>query len=199
MTKKPYSSRSDAVGTANRSIAAMSSLWFRKNATQRFTGSGSAGSRGMDRDTVFSEMMKPSFVSSAWIRGAPQPSCAMSRMSRRISASTRGRPGCRRWEILAQYRRNRARFHSATVPALTMTRRLAHAGHDSRSATQKARSTSSSGGRGRSFFSTITCCLKSEVFEHKVGPAPTHRRQRTGAERDDENEYTEHGGEVSPS
>ena len=157
----------------------MSSLWFRKNATQRFTWSGSAGSRGMYRDTVFSEMMKPSFVSSAWIRGAPQPSCAMSRMSRRISASTRGRPGCRRWEILAQYRRNRARFHSATVPALTMTRRLAHAGHDSRSATQRARSTSSSGGRGRSFFSTITCCLKSEVFEHKVGPAPTHRPQRT--------------------
>jgi hypothetical protein len=29
--------------------------------------------------------------------------------------------------------------------------------------------------------------------------APTHRPQRTGAERDDENEYTEHGGEVSPS
>ena len=36
-TKKPYSSRSDAVGTVNRSMAAMSSLWFRKNATQRLT------------------------------------------------------------------------------------------------------------------------------------------------------------------
>ena len=36
---KPYSSRSDAVGTANKSIAAMSSLWFRKNATRRFTSS----------------------------------------------------------------------------------------------------------------------------------------------------------------
>ena len=33
MTKKPYSSRSDAVGTANKSIAAISSLWLRKNAT----------------------------------------------------------------------------------------------------------------------------------------------------------------------
>ncbi len=40
---------------------------------------------------------------------------------------------------------------------------------------------------------------QSEVFDHKVGPAPTHRPQRTGAERDDENEYTEHGGGVSPS
>ena len=50
--------RSDTVGTVNKSIAAMSSLWFRKNATQRFTWSGSAGSHGMYRDTVFSEMMK---------------------------------------------------------------------------------------------------------------------------------------------
>jgi hypothetical protein len=37
MTKKPYSSRSDTVGTVNKSIAAMSFLWFRKNATQRLT------------------------------------------------------------------------------------------------------------------------------------------------------------------
>ena len=28
-------------------VAAMSSLWFRKNATQRFTGSGSFGSQGI--------------------------------------------------------------------------------------------------------------------------------------------------------
>ena len=40
---------------------------------------------------------------------------------------------------------------------------------------------------------------QSEVFDHKVGSAPTHRSQRTGAERDEENEYTEHSGEVSPS
>jgi hypothetical protein len=90
-----------------------------------------------------------------------QPSCAMSRMRRRISASTRGRPGCRRWEIIAQYRLNRSRCHRATVSALTMSRRLAHAGHELRSATQKARSSSSSRGRGRSFFSAVTCCLKA--------------------------------------
>ena len=105
--------------------------------------------------------MNPSFVSSAWIRGAPQPSCTICRMSRRISAARRGRPGLRVLEMRVQYRRNRARFHPATVPALTMTRRLAHAGHDSRSATQKARSTSSSGGRGRSFFSAVTCCRRA--------------------------------------
>ena len=77
MTKKPYRSRSDAVGTANRSIAAMSSLWFRKNATHRFAWSGSAGRRGMYRETTISEITKPSFVSSAWMRGAPQPSWAI--------------------------------------------------------------------------------------------------------------------------
>ena len=161
MTKKPYRSRSDAVGTVNKSIAAMSSLWFRKNATQRFTWSGSAGSRGVYRDTVFSEMMKPSFVSSAWIRGAPKPSCAISRMRRRISVSMRGRPGLRRRESFAQYRRNRSRCQRATVSALTITKRLAHAGHELRSATLNARSVSSSGGRGRSCLSAVTCCRRA--------------------------------------
>jgi hypothetical protein len=47
MTKKPYKSRSEAVGTVKRSIAAMSSLWFRKKVNHRFTWSGSAGHRGM--------------------------------------------------------------------------------------------------------------------------------------------------------
>jgi len=85
---------------------------------------------------------------------------AISRMRRRISASTRGRLGCRRWEILAQYRLNRSRCHGLLVSALTMSRGLAHPDHDCRSANQKTRSTSSSRGRGRSFFSAVTCCLR---------------------------------------
>ena len=91
----------------------------------------------------------------------PQPSCAIVRTRRRISASIRGRPGWRRCEIFAQYRRNRSRCQRATVSAWTMSRRLAHTGHESRRATQKARSVSSSGGRGRSFFSAVTCCRKA--------------------------------------
>ena len=55
----------------------------------------------------------------------------------------------------------RSRCHRATVSALTMSRRLAHAGHELRSATQKARSSSSSRGRGRFLFSAVTCCLKA--------------------------------------
>ncbi len=95
------------------------------------------------------------------IRGAPQPSCAIIRTSRRISASTRGRPRWRRCEIFAQYRRNRSRFHRATVSALTTSKRLAHSGHEARSETQNARSVSSSGGRGRFFLSAVTCCRKA--------------------------------------
>ena len=40
-----------------------------------------------------------------------RPSCAINLMSRRISVSTRGRPGWRLREIFAQYRRNRSRCH----------------------------------------------------------------------------------------
>jgi hypothetical protein len=46
----------------------------------------------------------------------------------------------------------------ATVYGFTMTNRLAQPGHEVRRATQKARSRSSSIGRGRSYFSAATCC-----------------------------------------
>ncbi len=49
------------------------------------------------------------------------------------------------------------------------------------------------------FFQRRHLLPQSEVFNYEVGPSLTHRPQRTGAESDDENEYTEHGGEVSPS
>ena len=46
----------------------MSSLWLCKNATHRFTWSGSAGRRGMYRDTVISLMTNPlsSSLSIRW-------------------------------------------------------------------------------------------------------------------------------------
>jgi hypothetical protein len=49
----------------------------------------------------------------------------------------------------------------ATVYGFTMPNRLAQPGHEVRRATQKARSRSSSTGRGRSFFSAATCCLNA--------------------------------------
>ena len=75
MTKKPYSSLSDAVGTVNRSIANDVVLVIAQERYPSLHLVGlSAGRRGRYRDTVISDTMKPSFVSSAWIRGAPQPS-----------------------------------------------------------------------------------------------------------------------------
>ena len=58
---------------------------------------------------------------------------------------------------------------------------------------------SSIDGRGRSFFSAVTCCQQCEVFDHEVGSPTTHRPQRTGAKRDEEDENTEHDAGVSPS
>ena len=52
------------VGTMKKSIAAIHSLWLRRKLNQRWTTSGFAGCRGMYRDTVASEMVKPSFSSS---------------------------------------------------------------------------------------------------------------------------------------
>jgi len=37
---------------------------------------------------------------------------------------------------------------------------------------------------------------QSQVFNHEVGSTPTHRPDRTGAERDDEYENMEHSGRV---
>ncbi len=40
---------------------------------------------------------------------------------------------------------------------------------------------------------------QSEVLQHQVGSAPTHRPDDAGAERDEKDEYAEHRGGVSPS
>ena len=196
ITKKPYSSRSDAVGTVNKSIAAMSSLWFRKNATHRFTWSGSAGSHGMYRDTVFSEMMKPSFVSSAWRRGAPQPSCS----HQPDEAMDLG--------VDARSPRMPALGHPRPVsPALIPMPPGYCLRVDDEEATRPPGPRLSKCDPERSVEVVepwagplfLQCChllSQSEVFDHKVGPAPTQRSQRTGSERDDENEYTHHDGGV---
>ena len=159
------------MGTVNRSMAAISSLWLRKKAIHRFSWSGSAGRRGRYRDTVLSEMTKPSLVSSAWMRGAPQPSCAIVRTRRRISASIRGRPGWRRCKIFAQHRRNRSRCQRATVSAWTMSRRLAHTGHEPRRATQKARLRVVERWAWALFLQRRHLLPQSDVLQHQVGAA----------------------------
>src|SRR5437773_3021430 len=55
-----------------KSMAAIASRWFRRNASQRLARSGSLGARFIQREIVLSESSKPSMRSSPWIRGAPQ-------------------------------------------------------------------------------------------------------------------------------
>ena len=143
---------------------------------------------------MISETMKPSFVSSAWVSGAhpsrPAPSAGSADESlRRREAG----PGLRRRKIFAQYPRNRSRCHRATVSALKITSRLAHAGHELRSATQKVRSMSSSAGRGRSFLSAVTCCRRARFSSTRSARRRHAARIVRGAERDEEYENMEHG------
>src|SRR5437763_1451789 len=60
------------VGAVKKSMAAIASRWFRRNASQRLARSGSLGARFIQREIVLSERSKPSMRSSPWIRGAPQ-------------------------------------------------------------------------------------------------------------------------------
>ena len=60
------------VGTVKKSIAAMASRWLRTKASQRLAESGFRDMRFIQRETVLSEISKPSMRSSPWMRGAPQ-------------------------------------------------------------------------------------------------------------------------------
>ena len=60
------------VGAVKKSMAAIASRWFRRNASQRLARPGSLGARFIQREIVLSERSKPSMRSSPWIRGAPQ-------------------------------------------------------------------------------------------------------------------------------
>ena len=54
-------------------------------------------------------------------------------------------------------------------------------------------------GRARALFLQRSHLLsQSQVFDNKVGSAPAHRPDRARAERDEEDENTEHGGGVCP-
>jgi len=91
-------------------------------------------------ETVGSEISKPSWSDSPWIRGAPKPgfSAFNRRMRRRISTLTLGRPACR--DFQRQNRRKVARCQDNTVSGLTRMRTLAQPEYQRRSATQNSRS-----------------------------------------------------------
>jgi hypothetical protein len=64
MTKKQCRAPKVSVGTVKKSIAAIASRWLSKKAAQRFASSGFLGAFRIQRETVRSDMSKPSILSS---------------------------------------------------------------------------------------------------------------------------------------
>src|SRR5467141_967301 len=87
-----YNSRNEIVGTTNKSIDAMPSVWLRRKVFQPCDGGRLLFA--MYFATVVCPTSMPSLSSSPWIRGAPQSGFAMlmPRMSWRMSAGVFGRP-----------------------------------------------------------------------------------------------------------
>ena len=120
---------------------------------------------GEDDEThSLSEIWKPSFSSSPWILGAPQPefSRARRRISSRISCVICGRPLCGR-ERQRQYSRKPARCQPMTVSGFTMTRTSAQRDQERRRVVQKNLSSRFKMSRGRLRFSTATCCRRARI------------------------------------
>src|SRR5262249_22583238 len=94
------------VGTVKESTAAIASRWLRRNVSQRWLGSAILGARRIQRETLRSEISKPSMRSSPWIRGARQVgfSATILKISSRISFGTALLPiGFRTHERNRQY------------------------------------------------------------------------------------------------
>src|SRR5215469_251440 len=72
----------------------VNSRWFRRNASHCFEGSPRRRIRRRYRATVRSDIVKPSFWISPWLRGAPHVgfSAAICLMRSRTSSVIRGRP-----------------------------------------------------------------------------------------------------------
>ena len=69
-TMKTLRSRNVAVGRTKKSIDARAFAWLRRNV--RHVCDGGFGRRVMSLETVASEILTPSFMSSPWTRGAPR-------------------------------------------------------------------------------------------------------------------------------
>jgi hypothetical protein len=133
-------------------MAAIASRWFRRKASQRRTGSGLRVARFTQRETVRSEMSKPSLSSSPWMRGAPHVgfSATMRKISSRTSELIGFRPtACRAREIQLQYNRKPVRCQRTTVSGVTRINDLFQPDQTLRSTSQNNLSTELNRGRGR--------------------------------------------------
>src|SRR3982751_3725914 len=107
------------VGTTKRSIAAIPSAWLRRKFLHPCDGG--ALLRAIYLATLVWPISMPSLSNSPWILGAPHNGLArlISRISRRMSNDTVGRPQRRR-DSQRQYDRKPARCHLITMSGLTI-------------------------------------------------------------------------------
>src|ERR1035437_488683 len=164
MTKKQYRTPKVRVGTVKKSIAAIALRWFRRNTNQRLARSGLLLAHLTQRETVRSEISKPSLSSSPWMRGAPQ--VGVSATIRKIRSRTSLLIGFlpttfRAREIQLQYSRNPARCQRTTVSGVTIINDLFQPDQTLRRTTQNSLSTELSRGRGRLACRASSCCRRA--------------------------------------
>src|SRR6516164_6910232 len=119
MISNPKSSWNEIVGTTKRSIATMPSAWLRRNVFHPCEGGPLL--RAIYLATLVWPTSMPSLRSSPWILGAPHNGLTMliSRISRRISNDTVGRPQRRR-DLQRKYSLKPARCQRITVSGRTI-------------------------------------------------------------------------------
>src|ERR1700746_860064 len=168
MISNPWSNRNEIVGTTKRSIAAIPSAWLRRNVFHPCEGGPRL--RAIYLATLVWPTSMPSLRSSPWILGAPHNGLAMliSRISRRISNDTVGRPQRRR-DFQRQYSLKPARCQRITVSGRT----IASASYILGNSRQIPPNISLSIDANRSLLglarrSTLICCLSIKISASSV-------------------------------
>src|SRR6476661_10357533 len=151
------------VGTTNRSIAAIPSAWLRRNVFHPCDGG--AHLRAIYLATLVWPISMPSLSNSPWILGAPHNGLAMliSRISRRISNGTVGRPQ-RRLDFQRQYDLKPARCQRITVSGRTIASASYILGNSRQIPPNISLSIEMKGCLlGRVRRNTLICCLKIRI------------------------------------
>src|SRR6476659_5574798 len=163
MISRLYSGRKKIVGTTKRSIAAIPSAWLRRNVFHPCDGG--ALLRAIYLATLVWPISMPSLSNSPWILGAPHNGLAMliSRISRRISNGTAGRPQ-RCLDFQRQYDLKPARCQRITVSGRTIASASYILGNSRQTPPNISLSIEMKGGLlGRVRRNTLICCLKIRI------------------------------------
>ena len=165
-------SRNEIVGTTKMSIAAIPSAWLQRNVFHPCEGG--ALLRAIYLATLVWPISIPSLRSSPWILGAPHNGLAVlsSRISRRISKGTVGRPR-QRLDFQRQYDRNPARCQRITVSGRTIANALLTMGNNRQAPPNISLSIELNGSfLGQARRRTLSCCPQHHNLRLKRSTRP---------------------------